>query len=85
MISYIVGTLLAITQAKLLVQGAYFVSLNGPLLLTRNLAPWFIYDSSLIALPMLELWGLACNNQRQGDSKQGDSCHEIKAVSVKIL
>jgi L-Ala-D/L-Glu epimerase len=52
-----VGTSLAMAPALYLAQGADFVDLDGPLLLSRDRDPALRYDGSLVFAPEPELWG----------------------------
>ena len=52
-----VGTSLAMAPAVLLAQGAEFVDLDGPLLLSRDREPALVYAGSLVSPPTADLWG----------------------------
>ncbi len=52
-----VATSLAMAPALLIAQGAAFVDLDGPLLLSRDREPGLNYLGSLIEPPPAELWG----------------------------
>jgi L-alanine-DL-glutamate epimerase-like enolase superfamily enzyme len=52
-----VATSLAMAPALLVAQGARFVDLDGPLLLSRDREPGLAYLGSLIEPPPPELWG----------------------------
>lgn len=57
MVGCMVGTSLAMAPAVLLAQGADFVDLDGPLLLSRDRVPGLGYHGSLVSPPQTELWG----------------------------
>ncbi len=57
MIGCMVSTSLSMAPAMLLAQGAQFVDLDGPLLLTKDRSPAINYDGSTIFPPEPELWG----------------------------
>jgi L-alanine-DL-glutamate epimerase-like enolase superfamily enzyme len=57
MIGCMVATSLAMAPAMILAQGAEFVDLDGPLLLTRDREPGLSITGSLIEPPSPELWG----------------------------
>lgn len=57
MVGCMVGTSLGMAPAVLLAQGADFVDLDGPLLLSRDRSPGLAYDVSLVSPPEPELWG----------------------------
>ncbi|MET2826567.1 N-acetyl-D-Glu racemase DgcA [Mesorhizobium shangrilense] len=57
MVGCMVGTSLAMAPAVLLAQGAEFVDLDGPLLLTRDRVPGLVYQGSLVSPPEPALWG----------------------------
>jgi L-alanine-DL-glutamate epimerase-like enolase superfamily enzyme len=57
MIGCMVATSLAMAPAMILAQGAEFVDLDGPLLLTRDREPGLAITGSLIEPPSPELWG----------------------------
>jgi L-alanine-DL-glutamate epimerase-like enolase superfamily enzyme len=57
MIGCMVATSLSMAPAMILAQGAAFVDLDGPLLLTRDRAPGLTIIGSLIEPPSAELWG----------------------------
>jgi L-alanine-DL-glutamate epimerase-like enolase superfamily enzyme len=52
-----VSTSLAMAPATLLAQGADWVDLDGPLLLSRDRAPALRYDAALVHAPDPQLWG----------------------------
>ena len=52
-----VATSLAMAPALLIAQGAAFVDLDGPLLLTRDREPGLVFQGSMIEPPVRELWG----------------------------
>ena len=52
-----VATSLAMAPALLLAQGAEFVDLDGPLLLTNDRVPGLVYDAGMVFPPRPELWG----------------------------
>jgi L-alanine-DL-glutamate epimerase-like enolase superfamily enzyme len=52
-----VATSLAMAPAMILAQGAAFVDLDGPLLLTRDRQPGLTVAGSLLAPPTPDLWG----------------------------
>ncbi|RUM97976.1 dipeptide epimerase [Pseudaminobacter arsenicus] len=57
MVGCMVGTSLAMAPAVLLAQGADFVDLDGPLLLSQDRVPGLGYHGSLVSPPQAELWG----------------------------
>jgi L-alanine-DL-glutamate epimerase-like enolase superfamily enzyme len=57
MIGSMVATSLGVAPALVLAQGADFVDLDGPLLLTRDRQPSLAGVGSLLAPPFPELWG----------------------------
>lgn len=57
MVGCMVGTSLAMAPAVLLAQGADFVDLDGPLLLSRDREPGLAYEGSLVSPPEPALWG----------------------------
>lgn len=57
MVGCMVGTALAMAPAVLLAQGADFVDLDGPLLLSRDRIPGLRFDGSILHPPDPELWG----------------------------
>jgi L-alanine-DL-glutamate epimerase-like enolase superfamily enzyme len=57
MVGCMVATSLAMAPAMILAQGAEFVDLDGPLLLTRDREPGLAITGSLIEPPPPELWG----------------------------
>jgi L-alanine-DL-glutamate epimerase-like enolase superfamily enzyme len=57
MVGSMVGTSLGMAPALLLAQGAEFVDLDGPLLLSRDRTPGLRYDGSRIDPAPPELWG----------------------------
>jgi L-alanine-DL-glutamate epimerase-like enolase superfamily enzyme len=57
MIGCMVATSLAMAPAMILAQGAEYVDLDGPLLLTRDREPGLAITGSMIEPPSPELWG----------------------------
>lgn len=57
MVGCMVGTSLAMAPAILLAQGADYVDLDGPLLLSRDREPGLAYQGSLVSPPDGALWG----------------------------
>ena len=57
MVGCMVGTSLAMAPAVLLAQGAEFVDLDGPLLLSRDREPGLRYEASQVFPPGAALWG----------------------------
>jgi L-alanine-DL-glutamate epimerase-like enolase superfamily enzyme len=57
MIGCMVATSLSMAPAMILAQGAAFVDLDGPLLLTHDREPGLAITGSLIEPPSAELWG----------------------------
>ncbi|WP_422022342.1 N-acetyl-D-Glu racemase DgcA [Roseibium sp.] len=57
MVGCMLGTSLAMAPAVLLAQGADFVDLDGPLLLTQDREPGLIFEDSTLFPPRPELWG----------------------------
>ena len=57
MVGCMVGTSLAMAPAVLLAQGADYVDLDGPLLLSRDREPGLVYEGSLVSPPGGALWG----------------------------
>jgi L-alanine-DL-glutamate epimerase-like enolase superfamily enzyme len=57
MVGCMVATSLAMAPALLLAQAAYWVDLDGPLLLARDRQPGLRYDGALVYPPTPELWG----------------------------
>ena len=57
MVGCMVGTSLAMAPAVLLAQGADYVDLDGPLLLSRDREPGLAYEGSLVSPPLPALWG----------------------------
>jgi L-alanine-DL-glutamate epimerase-like enolase superfamily enzyme len=57
MVGCMVATSLAMAPAMILAQGAEFVDLDGPLLLSRDRKPGLDYLGSLVTPPKPELWG----------------------------
>ena len=57
MIGCMVATSLSMAPAMIVAQGAAFVDLDGPLLLTRDREPGLAITGSLIEPPPAELWG----------------------------
>ena len=57
MVGCMVATSLAMAPALILAQGAEFVDLDGPLLLTEDRAPGLVYQGSMIEPPSAALWG----------------------------
>jgi L-Ala-D/L-Glu epimerase len=57
MVGCMVATSLAMAPALILAQGAEFVDLDGPLLLTRDREPGLAITGSVIEPPSPELWG----------------------------
>ncbi|MCV9996835.1 dipeptide epimerase [Pararhizobium sp. YC-54] len=57
MVGCMVGTSLGMAPAVLLAQGADFVDLDGPLLLSRDREPGLRYEDSLVFPPLPALWG----------------------------
>jgi L-alanine-DL-glutamate epimerase-like enolase superfamily enzyme len=57
MVGCMVATSLAMAPALILAQGADFVDLDGPLLLSKDREPGLIYVGSMIEPPSPALWG----------------------------
>jgi len=57
MIGCMLGTSLAMAPAVLLAQGADYVDLDGPLLLTQDRSPGLVFDGSTLYPPEADLWG----------------------------
>ena len=57
MVGCMVGSSLAMAPAMLLAQGAEFVDLDAPLLLTRDRQPGLRYEGSIVYPPKPNLWG----------------------------
>ncbi|MGH7735921.1 MAG: N-acetyl-D-Glu racemase DgcA [Gemmatimonadales bacterium] len=57
MVGCMLATSLAMAPALLLAEGAAFVDLDGPLLLSRDRSPGLVYDGSRIAPAEPALWG----------------------------
>lgn len=57
MIGCMLGTSLAMAPAVLLAQGADYVDLDGPLLLTQDRVPGLVFDGSTLYPPEADLWG----------------------------
>ena len=57
MVGSMVATSLAMAPALLLAQGAEFVDLDGPLLLTSDRDPGLVYECGMVSPPRPELWG----------------------------
>ncbi|MBW9062132.1 dipeptide epimerase [Rhizobium herbae] len=57
LVGCMVGTSLAMAPAVLLAQGAEFVDLDGPLLLSRDREPGLLYEASKVFPPLAALWG----------------------------
>ena len=57
MVGCMVGTSLAMAPATLLMRGAEFVDLDGPLLLKMDRTPGLKFEAGLIHPPDVELWG----------------------------
>lgn len=57
MVGCMVGTSLAMAPAVLLAQGADFVDLDGPMLLSQDRAPGLRYEGSLVFPPPAGFWG----------------------------
>jgi L-alanine-DL-glutamate epimerase-like enolase superfamily enzyme len=57
LVGCMVSTSLAMAPATLLAQGADWVDLDGPLLLSRDRAPALHYDAALVHPPDPQLWG----------------------------
>ena len=57
MVGCMVGTSLAMAPAVLVAQGAEFVDLDGPLLLSEDRSPALTYDESGLHPPEARLWG----------------------------
>ena len=57
MVGCMVGTSLAMAPAVVLAQGADFVDLDGPLLLSRDRDPGLHFDGSILHPPGPALWG----------------------------
>ena len=57
MVGCMVGTSLAMAPATLLMGGADYVDLDGPLLLKKDRTPGLKFEAGLIHSPEVELWG----------------------------
>lgn len=57
MVGCMVGTSLGMAPAIYAAQGADFVDLDGPLILTQDREPGLHYDGSMVHPPAPELWG----------------------------
>ncbi|PST21818.1 dipeptide epimerase [Mesorhizobium plurifarium] len=57
MVGCMVGSSLAMAPAVLVAQGADFVDLDGPLLLSKDRSPGLRYETSLVLPPEASLWG----------------------------
>ncbi|WP_457812688.1 N-acetyl-D-Glu racemase DgcA [Sinorhizobium meliloti] len=57
MVGCMVGSSLAMAPAVLVAQGADFVDLDGPLLLSKDRSPGLRYEASLVFPPEASLWG----------------------------
>ena len=57
MVGCMVGSSLAMAPAVLVAQGADFVDLDGPLLLSNDRTPGLRYEASLVFPPEASLWG----------------------------
>jgi L-alanine-DL-glutamate epimerase-like enolase superfamily enzyme len=57
MVGCMLATSLSMAPALLLAEGADFVDLDGPLLLSRDRSPGLVYDGSRIAPAEAALWG----------------------------
>lgn len=57
MVGCMVGTSLGMAPAVLVAQGADFVDLDGPLLLSRDRVPGLQYSGTVVSPPAVALWG----------------------------
>lgn len=57
MVGCMVGTSLGMAPAVLVAQGADFVDLDGPLLLSRDRVPGLQYSGTVVSPPVRALWG----------------------------